>query len=436
MSENSLSLRYHESDPPGKIEVVPTKPCRDKNDLSLAYTPGVAEASEKISLEKEAAYRYSSKGNLVGILTNGTAVLGLGSIGALAAKPVMEGKSMLFKRFADIDSFDIEIEEKDPERFIEVAKAIAPTFGAINLEDIRAPECFSIEKELASSLDIPVFHDDQHGTAVVVGAALLNALECANKKIAEIAIAISGAGAAGLACAEFLVSLGADPERMVLADIQGVLHRGRSLHPVQERWARKTEARTLAEILVGADFFLGVSAGGILSPEMLASMKNFPIVFALANPVPEISYEAAKKARPDCLLATGRSDTPNQVNNALAFPFLFRGALDVRAERINEPMKLAAARELAQLAHEAVPPEVRKAYEGESLSFGPNYLIPKLFDARLLSRVSLAVAEAAIASGCAKKEGKNNEGLVFDRENYRRALEARSRKIAERFEIS
>ncbi len=399
------SLEYHCVGRPGKVAIALTKPCATQHHLSLAYTPGVAEPVRKIQADPLAAFRYTARGNLVAVVTNGTAVLGLGNVGPLAGKPVMEGKSLLFKRFADVDVFDIEIDATEPDDVVRIVKALEPTFGGINLEDIRAPECFEIERRLAAEMDIPVFHDDQHGTAIISGAALLNALELAGKAVDEVAMAVSGAGAAAIACCEFFVRLGMRRERIVLIDTKGVVHRGRvdGMNPYKASFASDTAARTLAEAMEGADVFLGVSHGGVVSKEMVQSMAGRPIVFALANPDPEISYDDARSARADVIMATGRSDYPNQVNNVLGFPFIFRGALDVRARAIDDGMQIAAAQALAALAKEEVPDAVLRAYGVERLEFGPEYLIPKPLDPRVPLRVAPAVAAAAIRSGVARR---------------------------------
>ncbi len=398
------ALAYHSRGRKGKIQVVPTKETATQRDLALAYSPGVAYPCREIARDPLLAYEYTAKGNLVGVISNGTAVLGLGDIGALAGKPVMEGKGVLFKRFADIDVFDIEIATTDPEELIRTVKLLEPTFGGINLEDIRAPECFEIERRLKAEMSIPVFHDDQHGTAIISGAALLNALALTGKRIGEVRIVFSGAGAAALACAGLYLELGASRRNLVLCDKTGVLYTGRTedLDPYKEAFAADTPARTLAEALAGADVFIGLSVGGVVKPEMIAAMARDPIVFALANPDPEIGYDEVRAARGDALVATGRSDYPNQVNNVLGFPFLFRGALDVRATDINDAMKLAAVKALAGLAREDVPDGVLRAYGVESLRFGRDYLIPKPFDYRVLLRVPPAVARAAMESGVAR----------------------------------
>ena len=401
---NDEALEYHRRSPRGKVEVRPTKPTETQHDLTLAYTPGVAAPCQEIAKQKELAYEYTAKGNLVAVITNGTAVLGLGPIGADAAKPVMEGKGVLFKKMADIDVFDLEIDERDPARLIDIVQSLEPTFGGINLEDIKAPECFLIEPELRKRMSIPVFHDDQHGTAIITGAALLNALEFAEKPISEIKIVFSGAGAAGIGCARLYLELGVKRENITMVDINGVVYKGRKegMNPLLETFAADTKARTLADALKGADVFLGVSAPNIVTAEMLQTMAPNPIIFALANPVPEVPYQVAKEARPDAIIATGRSDFPNQVNNVLCFPFIFRGALDVQAREINEAMKLAAVRALAKLAKEDTPDEVLIAYGLRSLHYSREYLIPTPFDPRVLQYVAPAVAQAAIDSGVAR----------------------------------
>jgi malate dehydrogenase (oxaloacetate-decarboxylating)(NADP+) len=398
------ALAYHSRGRKGKIEVVPTKPANTQRDLSLAYSPGVAYPCKEIQRDPLLAYEYTTKGNLVAVITNGTAVLGLGNIGALAGKPVMEGKAVLFKRFADIDVFDLELATEDPEELIRAVKLLEPSFGGINLEDIRAPECFEIERRLKAEMKIPVFHDDQHGTAIISGAALLNALQLAGKSIAEVRIVFSGAGAAALSCARLYLALGARRENLILSDLAGVVYRGRRelMDPWKEELAADTPARTLAEIMAGADVFIGLSAAGVVTPDMVRSMARDPIVFAMANPDPEIGYDEARAARPDAIVATGRSDYPNQVNNVLGFPFIFRGALDVRATDIDDGMQLAAVRALADLAHEDVPDSVLRAYGLEALRFGREYLIPKPVDHRVLLRVPPAVARAAMDSGVAR----------------------------------
>jgi malate dehydrogenase (oxaloacetate-decarboxylating)(NADP+) len=397
------ALDYHSQPAPGKIAVVPTKPCETQHDLSLAYSPGVAEPVREIAKDPEAAYRYTNKGNLVAVISNGTAILGLGNRGPLASKPVLEGKAVLFKRFANIDVFDIEIDAPDRDSFIDTVANIAPTFGGINLEDIAAPECFAIEEMLRARLDIPVFHDDQHGTAVIICAGLLNALELQGKKLPEARIALLGAGAAGLATMQLLIALGAKRERMLLLDSQGVIHPGRpDLNIYKRRYAQVTDKRTLADAMQGADVFIGVSAGNVVSPEMVASMAPRPVVFALANPDPEIRPELANGVRRDLIMATGRSDYPNQVNNVLGFPYIFRGALDVHASSVSRAMLVGAVRALAKLAHEPVPAEVLRAYGLERLEFGPEYIIPKPLDPRLIKTIPPAVAKAAVDSGVAR----------------------------------
>ena len=395
---------YHAAGRPGKITVAITKPCATQHDLALAYTPGVAVPVRDIQQDPLEAFRYTARGNLVAVVTNGSAVLGLGNVGPLASKPVMEGKALLFKRFADVDVFDIEIDATDPDDVVRIVKALEPTFGGINLEDISAPQCFEIEERLSAAMDIPVFHDDQHGTAIISGAALLNALELAGKDIGDVRMAVNGAGAAAIACCEFFISLGMRRDNIVLADTRGVVYRGRAegMNPYKARLATDRAVRTLAEAIDGADVFLGLSVAGTVTKEMVSSMADAPIVFALANPDPEISYPDAREARGDVLMATGRSDYPNQVNNVLGFPFIFRGALDVRARAIDEGMKVAAARALADLTKEDVPDTVLRAYGVDRLGFGPEYLIPKPLDPRVPLRVAPAVAAAAMASGVAR----------------------------------
>lgn len=403
-SKKEEALLYHSEGRPGKIEVVPTKPYSTQKDLSLAYSPGVAEPCLAIKENPDDAYKYTAKGNLVAVISNGTAVLGLGNIGAMAGKPVMEGKGLLFKTFADIDVFDIEVNTKDTEQFIETVKNISVTFGGINLEDIKAPECFVIEDRLKEELSIPVMHDDQHGTAIISSAALLNALEIAGKKIDEVKVVVNGAGAAAVSCARLYMSLGVKPGNVVMCDSKGVISvRRKDLNPIKSKFATTREVNTLAEALVGADVFLGLSVANVLSQEMVRSMADNPIVFALANPNPEISYTDAMAARKDIIFATGRSDYPNQVNNVLGFPYIFRGALDVRATTINEEMKIAAVKALAALTKEPVPDIVAAAYNDNNISFGRDYLIPKALDPRLISTISVAVAKAAIDSGVARK---------------------------------
>jgi malate dehydrogenase (oxaloacetate-decarboxylating)(NADP+) len=418
-------LEYHSSPPAGKVSVTPTKPCHTQRDLSLAYTPGVAVPCLEIERDPGLAYKYTAKGNLVAVVSNGTAVLGLGNIGALAGKPVMEGKGVLFKRFADIDVFDIELATEDPEEIIRTCQILEPTFGGINLEDIKAPECFHIEEELKKTMRIPVFHDDQHGTAIISGAGLINALEIAAKDIAAVKVVFNGAGASAVACAEHYIKLGVRRENIVMCDTSGVIFQGRTEHmnPYKARFASPTAARTLTEALVGADVFFGLSSGDCVTAEMVKAMAPTPIIFALANPDPEIPYEVAKAARPDAIVATGRSDYPNQVNNVLGFPFIFRGALDVRATTINDEMKLAATRALASLAKEDVPDSVLRAYGVERLEFGREYIIPKPFDPRVLTWGAAAVARAAMDSGVAQER--------VDLVQYREELEKRLGKAHE-----
>jgi malate dehydrogenase (oxaloacetate-decarboxylating)(NADP+) len=409
------ALEYHSKGKPGKIEVVPTKEAKTQRDLSLAYSPGVAEPCKEISLNKEDVYKYTAKGNLVAVITNGTAVLGLGNIGPEASKPVMEGKGVLFKVFADIDVFDIEINETDPEKFVQIVKALEPTFGGINLEDIKAPECFYIERQLRASLKIPVMHDDQHGTAIISSAALINALELQKKKIEKVRFVINGAGAAAMACSKLYVALGAKTENFIVFDKDGVLHKGRNdLEEDRSLFAIDKSDMTLEKAMVDADVFVGLSVGNTVTPEMIKSMAKRPIVFAMANPDPEIPYETATAVREDLIMATGRSDFPNQVNNVLGFPFIFRGALDVRATQINEAMKLAAVHALADLAKTPVPDIVNMAYDEKTISFGPRYIIPKPFDPRLLSTVAPAVAKAAIESNVAQIKIDNWETYAIE----------------------
>ena len=400
------ALLYHESGRPGKIEVMPTKPYRTQTDLSLAYSPGVAFPCQEIQKEPDAVYKYTDKGNLVAVISNGTAVLGLGDIGAMSGKPVMEGKGLLFKIYGGIDVFDIEVAEKDPEKFCEAVEKIAPTFGGINLEDIKAPECFYIEERLKKSLDIPVMHDDQHGTAIISSAGLLNALEVAGKKIENVKIVVSGAGAAAIMCTKLYVALGAKLENILMIDSKGVITADRENLTEQKRYfaTKRTDVRTLEDAMKGADVFLGLSKGNVLSQDMIRSMADKPIVFACANPVPEISYEDAMAARPDVLMSTGRSDYPNQINNVIGFPYIFRGALDVNAKAINEEMKIAAVHAIADLAKQPVPDVVNKVYNVNNLTFGPDYFIPKPVDPRLITEVSAAVAKAAMDSGVARKQ--------------------------------
>ena len=413
------ALNYHSQGSPGKIEVIPSKPVSSQIDLALAYSPGVAEPCKEIAADNENIYKYTAKGNLVAVISNGTAVLGLGDIGPEASKPVMEGKGVLFKKFAGIDVFDLEIDEKDPKKLIQIIRSLEPTFGGINLEDIKAPECFEIEQTLKQEMNIPVMHDDQHGTAIISGAALMNALELVHKKIEDIKLVVSGAGAAAISCLRFYVSLGVRKENIIVCDKDGVIRKDRQgLLDIHLEFATDKNITTIAEALPGADVFLGLSAGNIISQEMIKSMAPDPIVFALANPDPEIGYDAAIAARKDVIMATGRSDHPNQVNNVLGFPYIFRGALDVRATVINEEMKLAAAKAIAKLAKEPVPEIVTKAYGENNLSFGRFYLIPKPVDPRLITTIAPAVAKAAIESGVAKK-------VITDWENYELELQKR-----------
>lgn len=410
------ALLYHSQGKPGKIEVVPTKPYRTQTDLSLAYSPGVAEPCLEIQKNPHDAYKYTNKGNLVAVISNGTAVLGLGDIGAMSGKPVMEGKSLLFKIYAGVDAFDIEVNEKDPDKFIEAVKAIAPTFGGINLEDIKAPECFEIERRLKAELDIPVMHDDQHGTAIISAAGLINAIDVAGKKLEDARIVVNGAGAAAISCTRLYCSFGARKENIVMLDSRGVIRVDRENLTEQKReFATTRDIHTLEEAVKDADVFVGLSKGNVLSKDMVRSMAKNPIIFALANPVPEISYEDANDARPDVLMSTGRTDYPNQINNVIGFPYIFRGALDTAAKAINEEMKLAAARAIADLARRPVPDIVNRAYHVRNFTFGPDYFIPKPVDPRLITEVSMAVAKAAIESGVARK-------VITDWKAYRQHL--------------
>ncbi len=398
------ALQYHAEPVPGKISIQVTKPCETQRDLSLAYTPGVAEPVRAIAADPDAAYLYTSKANLVGVISNGTAVLGLGNVGALAGKPVMEGKGVLFKRFANIDVFDIEVDAADPEAFIQTVQRIAPTFGGINLEDIKAPECFEIERRLIESLDIPVFHDDQHGTAIILCAGLLNALELQGKKLADARIVCLGAGAAGIASMKLLLELGARCENIFMVDRKGVIHSGRDdLNQYKQQFATETDCRSLADAMRDADVFIGLSGPDLVSPEMLGSMAPRPVVFALSNPDPEIRPELALATRDDLIMGTGRSDYPNQVNNVLGFPFIFRGALDVHASTINTAMEIAAVHALKDLARQEVPKSVLEAYKLDRLEFGPDYIIPTPLDPRLLQAVPAAIARAAVDSGVARR---------------------------------
>ena len=411
------ALAYHQLNGiPGKISVVPTKPLDTFMDLSLAYSPGVAYPVLEIAEKPDDVYQYTNKGNLVAVISNGTAILGLGNHGAMASKPVMEGKGVLFKKFSGIDVFDIEVDTMDKERLIDVVAAIGNTFGGINLEDIKAPECFEIEQRLQAMLDIPVFHDDQHGTAIIVGAALLNAIEIVGKKVGEIKIVINGAGAAGISCARHLVRLGVKKENLFLCDSNGLVYQGRTdrMSNQKAEFMNGDHPMTLAEILVGADVFCGLSVADIVTPEMAKTMAENPCIFGMANPNPEIKYELAREARPDAIIATGRSDYPNQINNVLGFPYIFRGALDVRARRINEEMKVAASFALAELAHQPVPADVLKAYELDSLEFGRDYIVPKAFDKRAKWQVSSAVAKSAMETGVAR--------IMVDIDEYQKKL--------------
>ena len=411
------ALLYHSQGKPGKIEVVPTKPYRTQTDLSLAYSPGVAEPCLEIQNNPNDAYKYTNKGNLVAVISNGTAVLGLGDIGAMSGKPVMEGKSLLFKIYAGVDAFDIEVDEKDPEKFIQAVKAIAPTFGGINLEDIKAPECFEIERRLKAELDIPVMHDDQHGTAIISAAGLINALQVAGKKIEDVKLVVNGAGAAAISCTRLYCACGVKHENVVMLDSKGVISTERpDLNEQKKEFATtRTDIHTLEEAMRGADVFVGLSKGNILSQDMVRSMADHPIIFALANPVPEISYEDAMAARPDVLMSTGRTDYPNQINNVIGFPYIFRGALDTAASAINEEMKMAAVRAIADLARRPVPDIVNRAYHVRNFTFGPDYFIPKPVDPRLITEVSMAVAKAAIESGVARR-------VITDWKAYRQQL--------------
>lgn len=410
MNDDSLykkALEYHRQNPKGKIATQITKPMTSQLDLSLAYSPGVASPCVEIEKEVQKSFEYTGRANLVAVVTNGTAVLGLGDIGPHAAKPVMEGKAMLFKKYANIDVFDLEIDANDPDLFIQTVKALEPTFGGINLEDIKAPECFYIEKQLKESMAIPVFHDDQHGTAIIACAAFLNALELSNRRIEDTKVVMNGAGAAAIACAKLLQHLGVDPKNMILCDSVGVIYKGRKarMNPYKEKFASDTFKRTLAEALEGADAFVGVSVGDILTPQMLKSMKKAPLIFAMANPEPEVRPEVVEKVRPEAFIVTGRSDYQNQVNNVLCFPYMFRGALDTHSSTINEEMKMAAVRELAQIAKEPVPEVIQNFYPTEkNLEFSKNYIIPKINDPRPLVRLSLAVAKAAMKTNVARRK--------------------------------
>jgi malate dehydrogenase (oxaloacetate-decarboxylating)(NADP+) len=424
------SLDYHEHGRPGKIEVIPTKPTANQMDLSLAYTPGVATPVLEIAERPEDAYRYTAKGNLVAVISDGTAILGLGNRGPLASKPVMEGKGVLFKRFADVDVFDIEVEATNTDEFINVVRCIAPTFGGINLEDIKAPECFVIEETLKRTLDIPVFHDDQHGTAIIATAGLLNAMEIVGKTRDAARVVINGAGAAAIACAKMFLLAGFRREHITMLDSHGVIYAGRTvgMNEHKAQFVQETPARSLEQALREADVFVGLSVADIVSEDMLRAMAPRPVVFAMANPDPEINFELARRVRPDAIVATGRSDYPNQVNNVLGFPFIFRGALDVKARQINEEMKLAACHALAALAHEEVPDVVLQAYGSQSISFGPDYIIPKPLDPRALLWVAPAVAEAAMRTGTARSR--------VDLNDYRSHLELRQQRLLRLIEVT
>lgn len=417
------ALEYHSRDGvPGKIEVNPTKPCRTADDLSLAYTPGVAKPVLEIADDPEMAYKYTSKGNLVAVISNGTAILGLGDRGALASKPVMEGKGILFKRFADIDVFDLELDTKDPKKIIEVVKMLSPTFGGVNLEDIKAPECFEIEQRLIEECDIPIFHDDQHGTAIICTAGLLNASEIVGKQLSDMKVVFNGAGAAGISCARMFVSAGIKKENLIMCDSKGVISKSRTnLTPEKIEFASDSNSVSLADAMVGSDIFVGLSVADCVTTDMINSMSDKPIVFAMANPNPEILPEVALKARPDVIMATGRSDYPNQINNVLGFPFIFRGAMDVRSQKISEGMKMAASKALAALAKEPVPQEVKEAYGGVDFEFGPNYIVPKPFDPRVIEWESVAVAKAACEEGLAQSP-------IKDWDAYKKELSKRMEK--------
>ncbi len=419
------ALEYHSMGRKGKLEVVPSKPCATQKHLSMAYSPGVAQTCLEIARDAQQVFTYTNKGNLVAVISNGTAVLGLGNIGPLAGKPVMEGKGVLFKAFADIDVYDLNINQSDPEKFIQWVKMVEPTFGGINLEDIKAPECFQIEETLIEEMNIPVFHDDQHGTAIISGAGLLNALEITGKKMENLKMVVSGAGAAAIACCKFYSSLGLPQENIFMYDSRGLIHRGRKdLNKYKLQFARKKDTGAMQEVIKGADVFIGLSVKGLLSPDMVRNMARPAVIFAMANPDPEISYTDAKAADPECIMGTGRSDFPNQVNNVSGFPFIFRGALDVRARRINEEMKLAAARALADLAKEPVPDEILDAYGLKKLEFGPDYVIPKPLDARILEWEATAVAQAAMDTKTARK--------IIDPDEYRKSLGTRLRQSQKR----
>jgi malate dehydrogenase (oxaloacetate-decarboxylating)(NADP+) len=424
------ALDYHEQGRRGKVEVIPSKPCKTQKDLSLAYTPGVAEPCREIAKDPLLVYNYTARGNLVAVISNGTAVLGLGDIGPLAGKPVMEGKGILFKRFADIDVFDLEIDSKDPDEIVKIVRSLEPSFGGINLEDIKAPECFYIEEKLKSLMGIPVFHDDQHGTAIISGAALLNAAELQGKTLSSMKVVFSGAGAAAISCALHYLRLGVRQENLILVDSKGVVYKGRveGMNSFKQRFAIETTKRTLADALEGADLFAGLSTGGLVKKDVVKAMASNPIIFAMANPDPEIGYNEAKSVRPDLIMATGRSDYPNQVNNVLGFPFIFRGALDVKASTINEEMKVAATHALASLTKNgSVPSSVLDAYGLSSLSFGPEYIIPKPLDPRVLVEESHAVAKAAIETGVAR--------VKIDLSEYRTRLEKLALSLENRWKV-
>jgi malate dehydrogenase (oxaloacetate-decarboxylating)(NADP+) len=421
------ALAYHSlNGKPGKIEVIPSKPCRTADDLSLAYTPGVAKPVLEIAANPEDAYKYTSKGNLVAVISNGTAILGLGDRGALASKPVMEGKGVLFKRFADIDVFDLELDCKDPKKIIEVVKMLEPTFGGVNLEDIKSPECFEIEQTLIKMCDIPIFHDDQHGTAIIATAGITNAAEIVGKKLADMKVVFNGAGAAGISTAKMFVAAGVARANMILCDTKGVIFKGRKegMTPEKLEFASDTKARSLTEALVGADVFMGLSVADCVTPAMLNSMAKDPIVFAMSNPNPEIAYDLAVATRKDLIMATGRSDFPNQINNVLGFPFIFRGAMDVRSSKISEGMKMAASKALAALAKQPVPESVKKAYGGKDFKFGRNYIVPKPFDPRVIEWEAVAVAKAACDEGLAKYP-------IKDWDAYKKQLRDRMKKYWE-----
>lgn len=419
------ALEYHSMGRKGKLEVLPVKPCSNQKHLSMAYSPGVAESCLEIARDPSLGFEYTNRANLVAVISNGSAVLGLGNIGPLAGKPVMEGKGVLFKAFADIDVYDLNINQADPDKIIELVKMLEPTFGGINLEDIKAPECFRIEEELIKQMDIPVFHDDQHGTAIISGAGLINALEITGKKLENMKVVVSGAGAASIACCRFYQSMGLPPENIFMYDSKGLLHKERSdLNKYKMQFARSRDHGPMTETIKGADVFIGLSVKGMLTGDMVKSMDKSPVIFAMANPYPEISYEEAKAANPDCIMGTGRSDYPNQVNNVSGFPFIFRGALDVNARTINEEMKIAAASALADLAKEPVPEDMLEAYGLEELSFGPDYVIPKPLDSRIIEWESTAVAEAAMTSGAARTS--------LDLVEYRQTLKIRMEKSRQR----